>query len=283
MTIKFLGTPVRFTLQSFFLVFIVGFFGASYLSSWADIFIFTILGLVCLLLHERAHVAMGAKYDIKCQGIDVMFLGAGAQLENTGKNPRQAFWIAFIGPLSSFMLGLLTFGLAIVSQGALRNIFILLASLNLLLAIFNLLPLYPLDGGRVTHSIFWSFKKDEQAGRISAAKLSKVCMIILLVLTLGGIFVGWFSLFNLIWLGIMFFNFLWPMANAELASSKLSNKKFHYGSTVYVSGTYPPLTGFVVDFVEKPEEKYVVKRIVSKGWFRKAVRETYFEYELEEW
>lgn len=281
MVIKFLGTPVRFTFQSLFLVLIFGYISASYLSSWAEVFVFTVLAFICLLLHERAHVAMAAKYGIKCNGIEVMFLGAGAHLEHTGKTPRQAFWVGFVGPLSSCVLGLLTLGLAIASPDTLVNIFALLTSLNILLAIFNILPLYPLDGGRVAHAIFWKFKKNEQKGRILAAKLSKICIIALTSLALAAVLIGWYSWFGLFWIWLIFFKFLWPMADAEVMTSKLSDKKFKYRQTVYVRGEYPPIPWVVIGLLEKPEEKYILIKKDSGGWFKKVIQENCFEYELE--
>ncbi len=131
------------------------------------------VGLVFLivLLHELGHALMARRFGIGTQRIVLYPLGGGAFLEKIPRNPRIEMWVAFAGPLVNLALTLLTLPLILGGNGARwqllqliinpqRNIIlfdvawweyglVLFFLINAVLALFNLLPAYPLDGGRV--------------------------------------------------------------------------------------------------------------------------------------
>jgi Zn-dependent protease len=109
--------------------------------------------------HELAHALMARTEGIEIEEIVLHPFGGLARLKTEPQNPRAEFRIAFAGPASSFLFAILAFAAAKIA--ALGNyeatvvVFFLIASGNLLLALFNLFPGYPLDGGRVLRALLW--------------------------------------------------------------------------------------------------------------------------------
>jgi len=109
--------------------------------------------------HELAHALMARTEGIEIEEIVLHPFGGLARLKTEPQNPRAEFRIAFAGPASSFLFAVLAFVAAKIAavgnHEATVVVFFLLASGNLLLALFNLFPGYPLDGGRVLRALLW--------------------------------------------------------------------------------------------------------------------------------
>jgi len=109
--------------------------------------------------HELAHALMAQAEGIEIEEIVLHPFGGLARMKTEPQNPRAEFRIAFAGPASSFLFALLAFvGAKIAAVGNYEPtvvVFFLIGSGNLLLALFNLFPGYPLDGGRVLRAILW--------------------------------------------------------------------------------------------------------------------------------
>lgn len=109
--------------------------------------------------HELAHALMARSEGIEIEEIVLHPFGGLARLKTEPQNPRAEFRIAFAGPASSFLFAILAFVAAKIaavgSYEATVVVFFLIASGNLLLALFNLFPGYPLDGGRVLRALIW--------------------------------------------------------------------------------------------------------------------------------
>lgn len=97
-----------------------------------------------VLLHELGHALTARRYGVQTRRIVLTPLGGVAQLESMPRNARAEFWIALAGPLVSFALA----GTAWVLSASMP-IVVLLAYINLALGVFNLLPVFPSDGGRI--------------------------------------------------------------------------------------------------------------------------------------
>jgi len=134
-------------------------------SSWGDQIILmmaistAILFFVSLLLHELAHSLVAKSHGLPVKEITLFALGGVSQIE---KNPTSAsleFWMAFVGPLTSAILGAICVVSARALGGAASDpwtaMLLWLGYINLMLAVFNLIPGYPLDGGRVLRAIIW--------------------------------------------------------------------------------------------------------------------------------
>jgi len=110
-----------------------------------------------VLAHELGHSWVAIKQGIGVKSISLFLFGGLANLERESTTPAEAFWVAIAGPLVSlFLSGLLTaVGIGTGATGPAAAILGLLASINLVLALFNLIPGLPLDGGNILKAIVW--------------------------------------------------------------------------------------------------------------------------------
>jgi Zn-dependent protease/CBS domain-containing protein len=121
---------------------------------------------VALLLHELSHSLMARRHGVEVRRITLWLLGGVSQLEGSSPDAHAELQIAAVGPLTSLALGLLAGGLALVAHlssalGLLAAALWWLALVNLVLGVFNLVPAFPLDGGRVLRAALWSRWRDE--------------------------------------------------------------------------------------------------------------------------
>ncbi|MCM3903164.1 MAG: site-2 protease family protein [Pyrinomonadaceae bacterium] len=129
--------------------------------------------------HELSHALMARAEGIEIEEIVLHPFGGLARMRSAPENPRAEFRIAVAGPAASFVFAILAFaGAKIADSGgyiATAVVFFLIAGGNLLLAVFNLFPGYPLDGGRVLRAILW-----RRSGNITeATRLSGICGILI--------------------------------------------------------------------------------------------------------
>jgi len=120
---------------------------------------------ISILLHEMGHSVVARNYGIPIKGITLFIFGGVAELGHNPQTPKQEFMVAAAGPFVSFLLGLLFFGLAGLVKSTelsiqIYAVFRYLFFINIVLAIFNLLPAFPLDGGRIFRAILWKGFKD---------------------------------------------------------------------------------------------------------------------------
>lgn len=140
--------------------------------------------------HELAHALMARAEGIEIEEIVLHPFGGLARLRTEPQNPRAELRIAVAGPAASFLFGLLAFGgsqiAALGDYAATLVVFFLIAGGNFLLALFNLLPGYPLDGGRVLRAILWRKSGDMN----EATRMAGICgMLIAAMLILFGIYI----------------------------------------------------------------------------------------------
>ena len=140
--------------------------------------------------HELAHALMARAEGIEIEEIVLHPFGGLARLRTQPQNPRAELRIAVAGPAASFLFGVLALGgsqiAALGNYAATFVVFFLIAAGNFLLALFNLLPGYPLDGGRVLRAILW-----HKTGNMNdATRMAGICgMLIAAMLVLFGIYI----------------------------------------------------------------------------------------------
>lgn len=127
-----------------------------------------------VLLHELMHSVVAMRNGMHIQKITLFIFGGVSQLTDEPQTPGIEFRMAIAGPGTSFVLGIV-FGvialgfISINASPAFFGPFVWLGIINVLLAVFNLIPGFPLDGGRVLRSILWaSFKNIERATRVAS-------------------------------------------------------------------------------------------------------------------
>ena len=129
--------------------------------------------------HELSHALMARFEGIEIEEIVLHPFGGLARLRSEPENPRAEFRIAVAGPAASFVIAILAFGGAKVAAlgeyVATVVVFFFLAWGNLLLAVFNLLPGYPLDGGRVLRAILWR----NSGNIVQATRMAGICGVLI--------------------------------------------------------------------------------------------------------
>ncbi|SFR09482.1 site-2 protease family protein [Poseidonocella sedimentorum] len=154
-----------------------------------------VLFFVSLLLHEMAHALVARLYGIAVPRITLFLFGGVAELEDEPRHPREEFWIAIAGPAMSLALaggfGLLSRLLAVLGgAGPVSAIAAYLGLINLVLALFNLLPAFPMDGGRILRAVLWARGGDLLKATERAAGSGVVFAYLLIGLGLLGLFQG---------------------------------------------------------------------------------------------
>ncbi|MDA0989007.1 MAG: site-2 protease family protein [Chloroflexi bacterium] len=113
---------------------------------------------VSVLIHELSHSLVAISRGKKVKGITLFFLGGASEIEEESANPGEEFWISVVGPITSFALAAIFWGLFLATSSGNPQFHATtsyLAFINLVLGAFNLLPAYPLDGGRVLRAVVW--------------------------------------------------------------------------------------------------------------------------------
>lgn len=155
-----------------------------------------------VLAHELGHSWVAIKQGIGVKSISLFLFGGLANLERESKTPAEAFWVAIAGPLVSlFLSGLLTaIGIGAGLTGPAAAIVQLLASINLALALFNLIPGLPLDGGNILKAIVWKITGNPYKGVIFASRVGQIIGWIAIGTGIFGniwnLVIGWFLLQN---------------------------------------------------------------------------------------
>jgi Zn-dependent protease/CBS domain-containing protein len=194
-----LGIPIHLDL-SFFVSFalISAIFGLSVLPDEVDpvpgdverVGLSLVAGLiffVSLLLHELAHSVLARWYGLRVRNITLFLLGGVSQITEDTKTARQEFLIAFVGPATSAVLGGIFLAVAIAfttPETAPAAVLGWLGVINLILAAFNMLPGFPLDGGRVFRSLLWGITRSRTRATRYASRVGQAFGA---VMALGGL------------------------------------------------------------------------------------------------
>ncbi|MBF2021467.1 MAG: site-2 protease family protein [Hydrococcus sp. C42_A2020_068] len=187
-----------------------GLSGSSPLLGWFAGLILALLLFASVLLHELGHSLIARSQGISVNSITLFLFGGIASLDRESKTPGEAFLVAIAGPVVSLILFALFFSLTrLGSESSLLGFVAAdLAEINLVLALFNLIPGLPLDGGQVLKAVVWKCTGDRFSGMRWASASGKlmgflgISVGLLLVLLTGEIsavwiaFIGWFVLRN---------------------------------------------------------------------------------------
>ncbi|MCS6952285.1 MAG: site-2 protease family protein [Bryobacterales bacterium] len=175
--LRIFGVPVRFHFT--FLLLLVFLLFVSLGGKQPGIqYVLYVLGLFAsVLLHELGHAVVSRQYGIRTLEIVMFPIGGVARLERSPR-PREELWIAIAGPAVNLAIAALILGLveraglgpALRSLGepADARIWTRIGAGNLVLALFNLLPAFPMDGGRILRSLVGLYKPEDEATRIAA-------------------------------------------------------------------------------------------------------------------
>jgi len=181
---------------------------------WALAVSTSLLFFLAIVLHELSHSAIARWNGLPVRSITLYALGGVAQIEKEPEDAKTEFWLGIIGPLTSTAIGSVCLGFAMLlgwtpigePETPIMAMLVWLGYVNIALAIFNMVPGFPMDGGRVFRAIVWQFTGNaDKATRIASAMgqylaISFIFFGILLFFNGAGIgglwiaFIGWFLL-----------------------------------------------------------------------------------------
>lgn len=226
---------------------------------WILGFIAALLLFSSVLAHELGHSFVAIAQGIPVKSITLFIFGGLATLEKESETPLQAFLVAIAGPVVSLLLFVLfaTISVSVPLAAPIKAIVSLLATINLVLALFNLIPGLPLDGGNVLKSIVWKITGNPNKGVIFAGRVGQIFgwlavitggLGVLGISPIGDIwtlFIGWFLLQN---------------AGFAAQSASVSEKLSKYTAEDAIIENSPivpanlTIRGFVNDYVIGKEE-----------------------------
>ena len=189
---------------------------------WSVIFILAIF--VCVTLHEFGHALAARRYHIQTKDITLYPIGGVARLEKMPDKPVQELIVALAGPAVNFVIVAALFiflkltqiptDFSVLTHVTADNFLLSLAIVNLWLAVFNLIPAFPMDGGRVLRALL-SFRLNRVLATRIAATIGQIIAVMF-------VFAGFFNNPFLIFIGL--FIFLGAMAEAEMVKSESALK-----------------------------------------------------------
>ena len=194
--------------------------------------LWSVLFIVCIfltvVLHELGHALTAKKFGIKTKDITLLPIGGLARLERLPEKPSEELMVAFAGPLVNIVLAFITslfitlpdnpedVVVQLTNGVNASNFFLNFYLVNIVLAIFNLIPAFPMDGGRVLRALL-SYKLERHLATKIAARIGQL-------LAIGFVFLGFFSNPFLIFIGI--FVFMGAQIESEYTETKYMLKGY---------------------------------------------------------
>jgi Zn-dependent protease/predicted transcriptional regulator len=228
---KIFGIEIGFNLSLLFVyVYLVWSLAINYLPSvepgqgaiayWLAAAVGGVAFYACLLAHELAHAVVARRRGVKVSSITLWLFGGVARLDGEPQSAGAEALIAGVGPLTSVVIGGISLGLAAALQGLalVSDMLAWLGLVNVVLALFNLVPAFPLDGGRLLSSLFWWRQGTRRRGVHSAVRIGRVLAYVMI--GLGVVLAVTVSVLNGIWLAVIGW-FLLNAGSQEEAGSVL--------------------------------------------------------------
>ena len=179
---------------------------------WAVSVVTAVLFFAGLLAHEMSHALVARAHGLTTKAITLFALGGVAQIEREPSDARTEFWVGIVGPFSSAVIGVICFLIARAAGWSMGStlhtpveaMFYWLGYINLMLAAFNMIPGFPLDGGRILRSIIWWFTGNGDRATLLAARTGQGVALLFIAFGIfrffggagiGGLwiaFIGWF-------------------------------------------------------------------------------------------
>jgi Zn-dependent protease len=181
---------------------------------WITAIATALLFFVTIVVHELSHALVAKSHGLPVRSITLFALGGVAEIEREAPDAKTEFWLGIVGPITSFVIGAIClavlYGLGwtprVLPRTPLRAMLMWLGYINIMLAVFNMVPGFPLDGGRVLRAIAWWITGNANRATTIAARLGQIVAFAFIIVGLfqffngagiGGLwiaFIGWFLL-----------------------------------------------------------------------------------------
>jgi len=160
-------------------------------SYWITGVIASLLLFLSVVLHELAHSFVALRYKLTIINITLFIFGGVAQMKGEPSHPEAEFRIALAGPMTSFLLALCFLTVFLLAENMiLKALFQYLAQLNFILGVFNLIPGFPMDGGRVVRAHIWKKTGDFFNATRKASNYGQKIAFFFIILGVLSLFAG---------------------------------------------------------------------------------------------
>jgi Zn-dependent protease/CBS domain-containing protein len=204
--------------------------GFSAITDWILGFIAAVLLFISVLLHELAHSVVARARGLPVKNITLYIFGGVSNIEKEPGSPGIEFQIAVVGPITSLLIGALALALLNLlglGTSALGAILLYLGYANILLGIFNLIPGFPLDGGRVLRSIVWKINGNLRRATRIVTVVGQIIAYLFILLGIWLFFAG--NFIDGLWFGFIGWFLL---SSAQSANSEVMLQSVFRGVTV---------------------------------------------------
>ena len=230
--------------------------GQPVLAYWLTGAFASLLLFASVLVHEMAHSIVARSRGLPVRNITLFALGGISNIEREPQSPGVEFWMALVGPLASLAIGVvvwLSAATVLAHHGLMTALLAYVGVANLIVGAFNLLPAYPLDGGRVLRAAIWQFSGNLRAATLWAVRVA---------LVIAGLFVAasfLLVLTNDVWDGIWFFVLGWFILQSAQAERMQSALKSALGDAVVadIMGPVPPAVPAATTVQQAVDEYFV--------------------------
>lgn len=240
----FAGTEVRIH-ATFFLLFLLvasqSMMSGQGAAGALDASVFIVAMFTCVLLHEFGHVLAARGYGIRTPDITLLPIGGVARLERMPRKPSQEFVVAICGPLVNvaiagaiwLLLGIQTSVHASYDFSKTGHFFEKLMLWNWLMVVFNLIPAFPMDGGRILRSVLAMFFDYGKATRVAAALGQGIAMLVAIYMLLS-------ATFHPMLLLVAFFIFMAAGQEAAAVTQQEATRNLRVGDAMLTDFTILP-------------------------------------------
>ncbi len=173
---------------------------------WGMALITALLFFVSIVLHELSHALVAKARGLPVRSITLFALGGVAEIEKEAVDAKTEFWMGIAGPITSFVIGVICLALAVAlgfrppefPTQPVPAMLMWLGYINIVLAIFNMIPGFPLDGGRVLRAIVWWITGNARRATTIAARVGQVIAFVMIIYGVLQFFQG--AGFNGLWI-----------------------------------------------------------------------------------
>lgn len=222
---------------------------------WGIGFATAILLFVSVLVHELAHSVVAQRYGIPVPRITLFLFGGVSQIATEPSNAASEFWIAIAGPITSLAIAAIGWEIEplFVGQQLIFALIRYLWLLNLILALFNLIPGFPLDGGRVLRALIWRSTKNYHRATVAAGMSGRFFGFLLIFVGIWQALTG--DIVGGIWIAVIGW-FLESAAGSQLQQESVRSMLGGHTVADAMQRDFPHITGDIS--VQELVEQYLM-------------------------